>query len=226
MSNLTINYIFDAQQHEPDTGLTPVPAGQYDLKITGASIEDTRTENCRCFKVEFTILSGDFAGRKLFNRYNLWHTSPQTVEIAHKQLSGLCHVIGVYKVDFNNGGGALINGALKADVTNDGTYNAIKSVYDMAGNKPSRAGSPAQIAQPVSTVPSGYAAVQMAPVGYQQPVAVVSPAQQATNPVAQPQPAQTPWGAPPVAVQPQPAQTQPQPQQAVVAPWAQQPQAQ
>ena len=44
----------------------PVPRGEYVCRVTGGELESSRTNRTPGYKVEFTILDGDFKGRKLW----------------------------------------------------------------------------------------------------------------------------------------------------------------
>ena len=44
----------------------PVPAGEYVCRVTKGELEASRTKGTPGYKVEFTILDGEFAGRRLW----------------------------------------------------------------------------------------------------------------------------------------------------------------
>lgn len=44
------------------------------------------------------IAEGAFQGRKIWDRLNVQNTNKQAEEIAHKQLSAVCHAVGVLQV--------------------------------------------------------------------------------------------------------------------------------
>ena len=48
--------------------------------------------------LEFDVLEGPLLGRKLFDRLNLVNASAQTVEIAQRTLSAICHATGPMQV--------------------------------------------------------------------------------------------------------------------------------
>lgn len=176
-----ISYVFDATQHDPDAGQEPVPADTYKVAIDSAETYEMRDDKGWGFKVVYKIVDGPYAGRTFHNQYNIGHqTSPKTVEIAHKQLSALAHVVGVMKFDVKNKGGELVGKQLRARVLSDGRYNELKEVYDVNGNKPSKAGSGIASGAPVAAAaPGGWGAT---------PAAVVAPAAAPAAPVAAPAP--------------------------------------
>ena len=81
---------FDSNQHESLGAFEPVPAGDYPMSITGSSMNDTKAKTGKYLKFEFTILSGDCKGRKLWNNLNVVNPNPTAVEIANKELATIC----------------------------------------------------------------------------------------------------------------------------------------
>lgn len=148
----TMNYVFDANQHEPAAGQSAIPADTYNLEIASTAIEDLKDDKGQTFKVGSKVTDGPYAGAILYKRYNLWNKmSAENSRISHNELSALSHVTGIFKIDMNNAGAALKGARYRAKVTNDGQYNEIKEVFDVNGNKPAQAGT-------------GYSAPQTAPV--------------------------------------------------------------
>lgn len=179
-----ISYVFDATQHDPDAGQEPVPADTYKVAVDSAETYEMRDDKGWGFKVVFKIVDGPYAGRTFSNQYNIGHqTSPKTVEIAHKQLSALSHVVGVLKFDVKNKGGELIGKQLRARVLSDGRYNELKEVFDINGNKPSKTGSGIASAAPVAAAaPGGWGATPVAVAAPAAPVVAPAPAAPAFPP--------------------------------------------
>ena len=181
---------FDASNIPPEQSAgSKHPLGNFQAQISGTAIEASKDQKSGMFVVEFTTPAGSIT-----KRYNLWHDNPQTVEIANKQLSALCHATGIFKLDWGNEGAALRGAMCAIEVAdqmvkdpNGGSakvpngYVEVRKVFDKAGNEPGKA--PAQ-AQPAAW--GAPAATQQAP--------------QAANPG---------WGA--QQQQPAPAQQQPAP---------------
>lgn len=155
----TMQYVFDATQHEPDAGLDAIPAGLYSFAIDGVEIVDIANDGAtrgQQVKITAVVTDGEYKGRKVITHYGLWNkTSPEAVRISHSQFSALCHVTNIFKVDFSSGGKNLIGGQFRARVDNDGKYNAVKEVFDLAGNKPGRSGGAVPTTAPVATATPG-----------------------------------------------------------------------
>ena len=200
-----VNYVFDASAHQPDAGMSAIPAGTYNVKVDGTEIKDMANDDSGqskgwMLKVTFAVQDGPYAGSKFSNNYNLGHkTSPKNVEIAHAQLSALSHVTGIFKLDMNHAAAELRGAALKARVDNDGTYNSLKEVFDVNGNKPNKAGSGYSPSTPaVASAAPGGAWPSAAPA----PVATVAAPAAPAAPVAPAAPAAFPpagWTAHPTS---------------------------
>ena len=158
---------FDAQQFKPNQSGQPHPVGsKFDFQISNTEIVQTKDQQSGMFVVEFTTPAGS-----IVSRYNIWNANPRAAEIAHGQLSALCHATGVFRLDWQNDGAALRGARGKLDVgyqkgeepTADrphGGYVEVKRVYDANGNEPGR-GNPAP---PASTMPAGWQPASREPV--------------------------------------------------------------
>lgn len=156
------NYVFDATQYAPEQGSPTHPIGKFSATISNTAIQPTRDNDGGMFVVEFTTEAG-----KISNRYNLWNQSQKAVDIAHKQLSALCHAVGVFRVDMQNEGAALRNARLMIEVgkQKDSEYTEVKRVFDANGNEPGKAGAPAAAPAPSGPAFGAPAAAAAAPAG-------------------------------------------------------------
>lgn len=96
-----ISYEFDVSAIDPyvNSGGAPLPTGDYLMQIT--SMEPRHNNNQASgsnLALEYTVLDGEFKGRKYFENLNLWHTnSKDAVEVAQKHLSSIGHAVGITK---------------------------------------------------------------------------------------------------------------------------------
>lgn len=89
---------FDATAVAPDQGIgDPLPTGWYNMAMDESEMKPTNDGAGKYLKVRFTVLDGQYQGRKVWEQLNLVNANPQTVEIAQKQLSAICHAVGVLK---------------------------------------------------------------------------------------------------------------------------------
>jgi hypothetical protein len=97
MANIGANG-FDATQIDPSNDFEHVPADRYKAEITDSAMLDNSKATGEYLKLEFTILDGPYAGRKLWTQLNLVNPSPQAVEIAKRDLSAICRATGKLRV--------------------------------------------------------------------------------------------------------------------------------
>jgi hypothetical protein len=90
---------FDATSVEPSVGFEALPAGKYAVEVTASEMKPTKRGDGSYLELEMTVLEGKEKGRKLWERLNLNNPNPTAVEIARRNLSALCHAIGVLKVE-------------------------------------------------------------------------------------------------------------------------------
>jgi hypothetical protein len=215
MSNGQVTGVFDASQFQPRQAGEAHPVGDFDFTITSCEIKSTKDNSGGYFQVEFTSPRGS-----IIHRYNIWNTEPKAVEIAHGQLSALCHVTGVYKINWQNQGRELLQARGKMRVgyqkgeeptaeKPQGGYVELKRVFDIYGNEPGKA--PVAAPQPQQAVPITQQKIGWGNTSEQAPVnqgGQHSAPQQAWNNPAPPSPEQPapswsqgqapktpPWGA-------------------------------
>lgn len=147
MSNFVPNNgVFDANQFEPNQGGSKHPIGMFPFTITNTQIVPQKDNNGGMFRVTFESPAGT-----IDRNYNLWNNNQQAVEIAHKQLSALCHVTGIFKIDMKNQGRELVNSRGTMEIgwqkgqeptaeNPAGGYVEVKKVFDVAGNEPGKTG--------------------------------------------------------------------------------------
>ena len=198
---------FNAQQFDPTQGGGSLPVGRHPVIIESSEVKANKANDGGYLQLNVKLIDGPQTGATGAYRLNLYHSNPQTAEIAHRQLSAICHCVGVFNVQDS---GQLHNipfiievGLQKGEEAAQKGYTEVKKVFDINGNEPGKAGQGAPAAQPQQqpAAQGGF--------GQQQP---------AQQPAAQPQGNAPAWGGG------QPAQQQPQGAPAGNAPaWGQQP---
>lgn len=214
---MKLGVVFDASQvrpSDPDGGQGNLPVGLNPCVIRKNEIAPNATEGTgHQIIFDLECFDGPGKGASTKWRLNLFHTqSAKAKEIAAEQLSALCHVTGVFKVDDLD---ELSNKPFLAVVEsqNDPQHpnrTQIKGVLDMNGDKPGQPGvkgrAPvAQAAAPAQAAwaPAGGAAPAQAPAAPARPAAAAwaAPAGATAAPVgfARMSPAATPAAAPAAA---------------------------
>lgn len=147
-----IQLAFNANQVAPNIPLEAIPSAIYDVMISATeekAVKDSDPPGQTYYEFEYTVLLGDYKGRKLYDRLNCKNSNAKAVEIAYGTLSSICHVLGVLQL---NNTAELHNKPMKINVvkiprSDDKTRfgNEIRGYLDMAGNPP-KAGAAAQAA--------------------------------------------------------------------------------
>lgn len=89
---------FNANEIEPNKPLDPIPAGVYNAVITASEIAATKNGAGNRLLITWDVLDGPMKGRKVFDAINVQHQNSQAEEIGQRQLSTLCHAVGVLNV--------------------------------------------------------------------------------------------------------------------------------
>lgn len=211
---------FDARSVAPDTG-TPeaIPAGWYNVIIDQSENKPTNDGQGMYLEARYNVLDGQYAGRKVFSRFNLRNVNPQAQEIAYKQLSAVCHAVGVLQVQDSQ---QLHNMPMKIKVSkrdpqpkiNKDTGQPTGEYYDASNDVKAWK----NINEPVDTAPAGAPAM---PMGHAMPAAAPAAPQGWGAPAAAPAQAAAPapWqGGAPAGAPAQPWAAQP-PAAAPAQPW-------
>jgi hypothetical protein len=90
---------FDATTVEPNAPRELLPPGKYLAHLVQSAMEPTKSGSGQFLSLEFDILSGDFQGRKAWDRLNIVNNNAQAVEIAHRTLSAICHAVNKMQVN-------------------------------------------------------------------------------------------------------------------------------
>ena len=92
----TIN--IDTSHIDPSPRFDPLPAADYPVIITESETKLTKDGTGQYLQLKLEIQGGEYSGRVLFDRLNLWNNSAQAKEIAHRQLAQIAHAVGVLQV--------------------------------------------------------------------------------------------------------------------------------
>lgn len=212
---------FDASQIAPDTGAQDaLPAGWYDVVMEASEMKPTKDNTGAYLECKLNVIAPqNFQGKKIYTRLNLRNANATAQEIGYKQLSAICHAVGVLQVADS---AQLHNIPFKVklklrpaegpyEASNDVT--AYKNINEQVG-VPAVAGFPAAPAAPMPQAAAPAAAAPQwqqpqAPQPWQQPQQPAAAAPQ--MPSQQPAPAQAPaWNQQAPMQQPMQQPMQPQ----------------
>ena len=201
---------FDATTVQPDTGFELLPAGWYNAMIDESGINPTKDGVGAYLQLRFSVIDGQYQGRKVFARLNIRNANQTAQEIAYKQLSAIAHSVGVLQVqDSSQLHGIPLKIRVRIRKDPSGQYedqneiNGYKNINEAVQGQ-AAAFAPAAPAMPAA--PAGFAPVA--------PVAAPVMPQAAPQPAFAAPAAPQPWAQPAAPVAPAP-QAAP-----VAAPWA------
>lgn len=179
--------MIDATKIDPTQGLPALPVGKHPVVITESEVKAVKSGDGGMVEFTLQIIDGPAKGSHGAYRLNLYNSNPQSVEIAHKQMSALCHVLGVYQVNdtqqLHNRPFIVEVGLQKGEEAKEKGYTEVKRVFDINGHEPGKQG---QAGQPAQTAPVGGS-----PWGGQPPANTAPPTTQQPPQTGQPP---APWG--------------------------------
>lgn len=70
-----------------------LPAGEYQMQIVDSALRKTKAGDGEYLWLEFLILGPQYAGRKFWDRLNLFNKNETTVKVARKQLANICSAL-------------------------------------------------------------------------------------------------------------------------------------
>lgn len=135
---------FDATNIDPSKAIEVLPEGKYLASIKSSELKPTKAGNGgEMIVLTWEILDGPHKGAPLWQRLNWKNPNAQAVEIAMKDLSAICHAVGVMKPRDTaalHGLPATIN--VKCKAGDDGVIrNEIKGVEPRAAYTQAQAAS-------------------------------------------------------------------------------------
>lgn len=89
------SFSFNAANVAPATAFEPIPAGWYVAQISDSAVNPAKSGKGMRMSLTFDIIDGDFKNRKIFAGLNIQHENPETEAWAQKDLSAICHSVGV-----------------------------------------------------------------------------------------------------------------------------------
>ena len=131
---------FNPALYEYYTGAQLLDAGDYPVVVTEDAAERTNDQTGGLLKVVFTVMPNHpNAGRKLFNRFNLWNQSVASCEVAHKQYKTMLAAMGITEQVGDTT--QTYNRPLMVTVSNDGKYNNVVAFKTIQGVTPGKEGT-------------------------------------------------------------------------------------
>lgn len=142
---------FDATSVAPSQSTGAHIPGTFPFIVGNTYGQENKAKDGGMLVVQFTTQHGS-----ILNYYNIFNKSEKAVEIAKKELSALCHAVGVFKLSFENmpmdqWARELRNARGVVEIgpqTGNEAFMEVKKVFDSAGNEPGK--GPAAAPQPAA----------------------------------------------------------------------------
>ncbi len=145
-----LNETFEADNLPQGNSYEALPAGWYNVNVTGAELKNTKAGNGQYIAVRYDVTGPTHQGRVVFGNLNIKNPNPKAEEIGRQQLGELMRAIGLARVTDTD---QLIGGSLqiKLEIRQQEGYepsNDVKGYKSLTGSVPaaSAASAPAQAA--------------------------------------------------------------------------------
>ena len=142
---------------QSESNFDTLPAGWYDVNITGAELKATKDGTGSYINVKYAVTGPTHQGRVVFGMLNLKNKNPKAEEIGRQQLGELMRACGLARVTDSDqliGGRCSIKLAIRAA---DGQYeaqNEVKGWKSITGSAAPTFSAPAPTqSAPASAVP-------------------------------------------------------------------------
>ena len=84
-----------ASKHEASSDFETLSAGRYPVVICASEMRQTKSLSGHYLQLQFEVLSGTYAGRRLFAHLNLIHRNAMVVKIAQLDLKAICDALHI-----------------------------------------------------------------------------------------------------------------------------------
>ena len=147
---------FNAAAVEPQQSFDALPPGRYEAIISASEMKDTKAGTGQYLLLTFDVVGGQYEGRKLWSRLNLVNPNATAVQIAERELSAICHCVGILVPEESE---ELHDALLVIDV--------IQELNPMSGQQTNRIKGYSQVSAPAPqakpAAPAGFATGKVAP---------------------------------------------------------------
>jgi hypothetical protein len=82
-----------------DLSYNPIPADVYIVQVTKSEMKATKDATGEMLKLEFTVLEGEYSGRKIYENLNLVNKNEMAVKIARSKLKQICQACGLAQIE-------------------------------------------------------------------------------------------------------------------------------
>lgn len=108
-------------------GNSPVPPGEYEVKIINSEYKESRSGNGGYLRMQYKIVNGAFVGRSVFDNLNLWHVDQKIREISQSRLKAIAKAIRHPNPAFIRNTDELIGHQMSIRVSVKDDFNNVKA---------------------------------------------------------------------------------------------------
>lgn len=150
-----LNETFEADNLPQGNSYEALPAGWYNVNVTGAELKNTKAGNGQYIAVRYDVTGPTHQGRVVFGNLNIKNPNPKAEEIGRQQLGELMRAIGLARVTDTD---QLIGGSLqiKLEIRQQEGYepsNDVKGYKSLNGRVPAASAASAT-AQAAAAAPA------------------------------------------------------------------------
>jgi len=88
---------FNASEVDPAVPFEAIPAGKYEVMIVASEEKPTKKRDGTYIELELEVVSGEYKGRKIWDRLNVDNPSDDAIRFAKATLSSICRAVNVLK---------------------------------------------------------------------------------------------------------------------------------
>jgi len=180
-----IGMVFDATKIEPATiGGNQLPVSDklgHPVIISASEMKETQAKDGQGYlELTLMIIEGEFKGAEGAYRLNIFNKNEKAQEIAHRQLSAICHATGVFQVTdsaaLHNRPFRAVVGLQKDPEAQAKGFTEVKGILTINGDQPGKQGASAPPPAPAATPTPAPVAQQAPPAAWTAPAAAPEPA--------------------------------------------------
>jgi len=132
-----------------DSDFAPLPVGDYPVEIVASELRATKSGDGQYLWLEMVIRDGEYAGRRIWDRLNLWNANQTTVEIAQRTLKAICVAVGKPTIE-DSEELHMIPFVAHARMTKSKQSGELQNAWSYKPENPDQAAPPARAAQAAS----------------------------------------------------------------------------
>ena len=128
--------VLSSEYETPPADFSPIPAGEYTARVSQIELRNSKSGG-QYLNVRFDITGPEYAGRVVFDMFNIRNQNQTAEQIGRQKLGQLKLATGINSNDTDHYLGHEVG--LKLGVKKDAEYgdkNTVKSIHSLTGSQP------------------------------------------------------------------------------------------